>query len=191
MIMLIVAGFAVLLVIIGCVAYVITLYNSLVQVKRNVDQAWANIDVLLKQRHDEIPKLIDSVKAYMTYEKDLIQSIASLRSRAVNAGGDKERVAAEQQLGAGLERLFAVAENYPDLKANQNFLSLQSRISAIEEQIAHRREFYNDSANINNVRMEQIPDAFLAGMAGLRERSLFEATESERADIDIAQRLGH
>lgn len=98
---------------------------------------------------------------------------------------------AEGQLGATLARLFAVAENYPDLKANQNFLALENRISAIEEQIAHRREFYNHSVNINNVRREQLPDVFLVGFVGMRERALFEATAAERADVDVAARLSH
>jgi len=171
------------------IAYAVTIYNNLVQVKRNVDQAWSNIDVLLKQRHDEIPKLIDVVKGYMAYEKDLLQSVTTLRAQAAQAGEGAARVQAEGQLGASLGRLFALAENYPDLKANQSFLSLQTRISAIEEQIAHRREFYNDSTNINNVRREQLPDMFLVGLVGIRERSLFEATADERADVNIAARL--
>ncbi len=181
-----------LIVVLGAVAlvaYGVTIYNNLVRVKRNVDQAWANIDVLLKQRHDEIPKLIDVVKGYMTHEKELLQNVTALRTQAAKAGEGQARVQAEAQLGATLGRIFAMAENYPDLKANQNFLALQSRISAIEEQIAHRREFYNDSANINNVRREQLPDAFLVGFAGMRERSLFEAAPHERVDVDVAGRL--
>jgi LemA protein len=177
------------LAVVAVVAYAVTIYNNLVRVKRNVDQAWANIDVLLKQRHDEIPKLIDTVKGYMTYEKDLLQNVTALRTRAAQAGEGQARVQAEAQLGATLGRIFAVAENYPDLKANQNFLTLQNRISAIEEQIAHRREFYNDSANINNVRREQLPDMFLVGFVGIRERSLFEAAPDERLDVDVAGRL--
>ena len=186
---LVVFFFVILLAAIALVAYAATIYNNLVRVKRSVDQAWANIDVLLKQRHDEIPKLIDAVRGYMTYEKELLQSVTSLRTQAAQAGEGQARVQAEGQLGATLGRLFAVAENYPDLKANQNFLALQNRISAIEEQIAHRREFYNDSANINNVRREQMPDAFLAGFVGMCERSLFEAAPDERLDVDVAGRL--
>jgi LemA protein len=181
----------VVLAAVAAIAYAVTIYNNLVSVKRNVDQAWANIDVLLKQRHDEIPKLIDVVKGYMTYEKDLLHSVTALRAQAAQAGEGPARVQAEGQLGTTLGRLFAVAENYPDLKANQNFLALQNRISAIEEQIAHRREFYNDSANINNIRREQLPEVFLVGLAGIRERSLFEAAADERADIDVAARLAH
>lgn len=130
--------FVLLLALIGFVIYGVILYNNLLQVKHNVDQAWANIDVLLKQRHDEIPKLIDTVKASMAYEKDLLDKITTLRSHATQGGEDRARLQAEQQLSGALGRLFAVAENYPDLKANQNFLALQSRIRALEEQIAHR-----------------------------------------------------
>ena len=179
------------IVVVAVLAYGVTIYNNLIRVKRNVDQAWSNIDVLLKQRHDEIPKLIDVVKGYMSHERELIQSVTTLRTQAAQAGEGPARVQAEGQLGASLGRLFAVAENYPDLKANQNFLALQNRISAIEEQIAHRREFYNDSANINNVRREQLPDVFLVGIVGMRERSLFEATAAERADVDVAARLSN
>jgi len=169
--------------------YGLVLYNSLVQVKHNVDQAFANIDVLLKQRRDELAKLIDSVRSYMVYERDLLERITTLRAKAGGAGTEAERLQAEGQLSAGLARLFAVAENYPDLKANQNFLQLQQRISALEEQIAHRREFYNEAVNINNVRMEQAPDRLLAGMAGLVRRALFEASAQEREDVVIGQAL--
>jgi LemA protein len=174
-----------LLVGVALIIYGIILYNSLVQAKHNVDQAFANIDVLLKQRRDELPKLIDTVRGYMMHERDLLERLTELRARATGAATEGERLQAEGQLSAGLGRLFAVAENYPDLKANQNFLKLQERISAIEEQIAHRREFYNEAVNINNVRMEQVPDRFLAGMAGLIRRALFEATPEDRADIVI------
>jgi LemA protein len=180
----------VLLIAIGLGLYGVVLYNGLIQVKHGVDQAFANIDVLLKQRRDELPKLIDSVRSYMVYERDLLDRITQLRVKTGAAStGEAERLQAEGQLSAGLSRLFAVAENYPDLKANQNFMQLQGRISALEEQIAHRREFYNEAVNINNVRMEQLPGSLLAGAAGLRRRALFEASAVERADVVIGQAL--
>jgi LemA protein len=180
----------IVLLAVGVIAvYGITLYNRLIQVKHNVDQAWSNIDVLLKQRHDELPKLLVTVKSYMVYEKDLMERLTQLRARTGTGATDPATLQAEGALSAGLGRLFAVAENYPDLKANQNFLQLQQRMSAIEEQIAHRREFYNESVNINNVRMEQFPDSMLTGMAGLARRSLFEATPQEKADVAIGDRL--
>ncbi len=165
------------------------LYNSLIQVRHGVDQAWANIDVLLKQRHDELPKLLDTVRAYMVYERDLLDRITALRTQAAHADQPRDRLQAEGQLSAGLGRLFAVAEGYPELKASQTFLQLQARISALEEQIAHRREFYNDAVNINNVRMEQVPDRLLAGLAGMTRRALFEVSAADRADVVIGDSL--
>ena len=173
----------------GLVFYGVLLYNGLVQVKHNVDQATANIDVLLKQRRDELPKLVDAVRSYMVYERDLLERITRLRTEAASAPGEAQRLHAEGQLSAGLGRLFAVAENYPELKANQNFMQLQARVSALEEQIAHRREFYNEAVNINNVRMEQVPGSLLAGPAGLQRRALFEATAEERADVSVSEGL--
>lgn len=178
-----------LLVGLGLAMYGVVLYNGLVQVKHNVDQAFANIDVLLKQRRDELPKLVDSVRGYLVHERELLERITTLRVKAGGAVTEAERLQAEGQLSAGLTRLFAVAENYPQLKANQNFLQLQQRISALEEQIAHRREFYNEAVNINNVRMEQMPGALLAPTAGLQRRALFEASAPDRADVDIGQAL--
>ncbi len=174
----------------AAVAYFIMLYNSLVQVKNNVDQAWSNIDVLLKQRADELGKLIDSVKAYLGYERDLLTRLTTLRTQVTRGGGpDERRLAAERELGKGLGQLFAVAENYPDLKSSTNFLELQHRITGLEEQIAHRREFYNDAVNINNVRTEQFPDRLLVQAAGLQRRPLFQVSEEDRADVDVDARL--
>ncbi len=181
--------FVLLLVVIGIAAYAASIYNSLVQVKHNVDQAWSNIDVLLKQRTDELGKLIDAVKGYLGYERDLLTRLTTLRSQVGRGGPDESRMAAEREIGAGMGRLFALAENYPDLKSSGNFLDLQKRITALEEQIAHRREFYNDAVNINNSRMEQVPDRLLAAAAGLLRRPLFEATAEERADVDVGARL--
>ena len=181
--------FVFLLAVVAFVAYAAMIYNGLVQVKHNVDQAWANIDVLLKQRSDELGKLIDSVKAYLGYERDLLTRLTTLRSQAARAGTDESRLAAEREIGTQLGRLFAVAESYPDLKSSGNFLELQRRITGLEEQIAHRREFYNDAVNINNVRIEQFPGRFLAASAGLKPRPLFEASAGERADVDVGGRL--
>jgi LemA protein len=185
----IVFAFFVLLVAVGFVAYAVTLYNSLVQVRNNVDQAWANIDVLLKQRADELGKLIDAVKAYLGYERDLLLRLTTLRAQVGRGASDETRLQAERELGAGMGRLLAVAESYPELKSSTNFLELQRRITGLEEQISHRREFYNDAVNINNVRMEQFPDQLLASTAGLQRRPLFEASADERADVDVGFRL--
>jgi LemA protein len=181
--------FVLVLVAAGVIAYAATLYNSLVQVKNNVDQAWSNIDVLLKQRADELGKLLDAVKGYLGYERDLLTRLTALRTEVGRGGTDERRLAAERELGAGVGRLLAVAENYPDLKSSGNFIELQRRITALEEQIAHRREFYNDAVNINNTRMEQVPDRLLVGFAGLKPRPLFQASAEDRADVNVGERL--
>jgi len=181
--------FALILILIGIAAYGVSLYNGLVSVKHQVDQAWSNIDVLLRQRHDELPKLIDSVKGYVAHERELLQQVTSLRSRVGTALPDAQRLAAEDELSRGVARLLAVAESYPQLRASEVFVDLQRRIAALEEQIAHRREYYNAAVNINNVRMEQFPDMLLAALAGLQRRPLFEATEQEKADVDVGARL--
>jgi len=181
---------AIVLVGIALVAQGVSIYNGLVQVKHQVDQAWANIDVLLKQRHDELPKLIDALKGYVSHERGLLESVTAMRTRATATQTGSERVAAEEALSQGVSRLLVVAESYPQLRASEVFMDLQQRISALEEQIAHRREFYNAAVNINNVRMEQFPDMLLTSLAQLVRRPLFETTDAERADVDIAARLG-
>lgn len=189
MIWVILTVFAVLLLAAAGVAYGVTLFNALVSVKHQVDQAWSNIDVLLKQRHDELPKLIDVVKSHAGYERALVEKVTALRARTGSGGPDAERLAAEDQLSRGIGRLLAIAEAYPDLKASASYVDLQRRISGLEEQIAHRREYYNAAVNLNNVRMEQFPDALLVGPAGLTRRALFEAGGEERADLNVGALL--
>jgi LemA protein len=171
------------------VVQAVAMYNGLVQVKHQVDQAWANIDVLLKQRHDELPKLVDAVRGYMTHERGLIEDVTALRVKAQATGSPQARVAAEEALSQGVSKLMLVAENYPALRASEAFIDLQHRVSALEEQIAHRREFYNDAVNINNVRLEEFPDLLLTGRAGLTHKPLFEAQAGERTDVDIGAAL--
>jgi LemA protein len=180
---------ALILLLVGAVSYGVMLYNGLIQVRHQVDQAWSNIDVLLKQRHDELPKLIDALKGYVAHEQGLIERVTAMRTRAQSTPEGTERVAAEDALSQGVSRLLMVAEGYPQLRASTVFVGLQQRISALEEQIAHRREFYNDAVNLNNVRMEHFPDSLLAGSAGLVRRPLFEGTAVERMDVDVGARL--
>jgi LemA protein len=177
------------LVAIAIAAQAVALYNALVQVKHQVDQAWSNIDVLLKQRHDELPKLVDAVKGYLTHERGLIEDVTAMRVRAQASGSGQERVAAEDALSQGVSKLLLVAENYPALRASEVFIDLQRQIATLEERIAHRREFYNAAVNINNVRLEQFPDLLLTGMAGLARKPLFEAQAAERTDVDIGAAL--
>jgi LemA protein len=172
------------------VVYATMVYNSLVQVKHNVSKAWANIDVLLKQRHDEIPKLVEVCKQYRHFEQDTLQKVIEARSRVFAASQSQNVPAlgqAETTLRASLGNLFAVAEAYPDLKTNEQFLNLQTRISALENAIADRREFYNESVNINNVRIEQFPDAIVANMFYFPPRQLLEFQDAEKADVNVKQ----
>lgn len=179
----------VLLLLLAAAAYGVTLYNSLIGVKHQVDQAWSNIDVLLKQRHDELPKLIDVVRGSAAYERELLDRLTGLRAQAGRGAPDERRLAAEDALSRGIGRLLATAEAYPELKATAGYLELQRRISGLEEQIAHRREYYNAAVNTNNVCMEQFPDVLLVGVAGLAVRPLFEAHGGERADVDVGALL--
>jgi LemA protein len=164
------------------------LYNNLVRLKHNVSRAWSNIDVLLKQRHDELPKLVETCKQYMKFEADVLEKVTQARAsvaRAREAGDVGALGAAETQMRIGLGNLFAVAENYPELRANDNFQHLQTRISQLEAQIADRREFYNDSVNANNVRIEQVPDAFIARLFNFGPRKLLEFDDAELKDVSV------
>lgn len=172
-------------VVVGVAGYLIGLYNSLIVVRQNIDKAWANIDVLLKQRHDELPKLIETCKGYMRHEQGVLEGIAKARTAFMSAPSIPEKTVAENELTRGLRQLFAVAESYPDLKANQNFLQLQGRISALENSIADRREFFNESVNVYNIRIRQFPDLFVAGMLGYGPRPLLEAPEADRQDVQV------
>ena len=170
--------------------YAVTLYNNLVSLKHNVDKAWSNIDVLLKQRHDELPKLVETCKQYMQYEQDTLEKVMQARSAVSSARqqGDVGALGpAETQLRMGLGNLFALAEAYPDLKANDNFQHLQSRISGLENAIADRREFYNESVNTNNIRIEQFPDVIIARKMGFVKKQLLEFSEEEKKDVDMKE----
>jgi len=167
------------------IGYFISIYNSLIRLKNNIKKAWSNIDVLLKQRHDELTKLLKTVKGYMEYEKDVLTRVTEARTAFLNAKGVADQARADNMMAGALKSLFAVAENYPELKANQSFIQFQSRISEIENQIADRREFYNDSVNTFNIRIEQIPHVFIARMLGYTPRELFKVAEADRADVEI------
>ncbi|MFO1435401.1 MAG: LemA family protein [Gammaproteobacteria bacterium] len=180
--------FVLLAIIVVAVIYGVSLYNGLISVKHNVDKAWSNIDVLLKQRHDELPKLVETCKQYMKYEQETLDKVIRARQSVAAAQGSGDIKAlgqAEGALRAGLGQLFALAESYPDLKANENFKHLQARISELENAIADRREFYNESVNINNVRIEQFPAVLLAGMAGAHPRDLLQFDAAEKADVSV------
>jgi len=168
--------------------YAVMVYNSLVTVKHNVSKAWANVEVLLKQRHDEIPKLVEVCKQYRQFEQDTLSRVIEARSRVFNASQSQnmgELGKAETQLRGSLASLYAVAEAYPELKTNEQFMNLQARITSLENAIADRREFYNETVNINNVRIEQFPDGIIAGMFDFPPRHLLEFGSEEKSDVDV------
>ena len=171
---------------VGTLLYVVGMYNGLIRLKHAIERSWSNIDVLLKQRHDELPKLVDTVKGYMAHEKEVLTRVTEARAAVQSARSVDEKGKADQELRGALGRLFAVAESYPQLKADSSFQQLQQRISEIEDQIADRREFFNHSVNSFNVRIEQFPDVFLANMMGLKARELFEASAEDRRDVKIS-----
>lgn len=179
-------GFVVILILIIFVGLFIGVYNSLIRLKNNIEKAWSNIDVLLKQRSDELPKLIDTVKGYVKHEKSLLENLTKARTSIINANSVSEKASASNVLSGALKSLFAVTENYPDLKSNQNFLELQHRITHIENMIADRREFYNDSVNTYNIRIEQIPYVFIATFLKYRSKDLFKATNDEKMDVNMS-----
>ncbi len=189
-----ISSFISLGIIAGLLVYAITIYNHLVTLKHNVSKSWANIDVLLKQRHDELPKLIEVCKQYMGYEKDTMERVIKARS-AVAAAREKTDInalgAAESQLRMGLGNLFALAESYPDLKADQSFQHLQSRITGLENSIADRREFYNEAVNNNNVRIEQFPDVIIARFFKFKEAELLEFSDEEKEDVNVKALFNH
>lgn len=177
-------------VLVVVVIYFVMIYNQLVQIKHNVSKSWANIDVILKQRHDELPKLVETCKQYMQYEQETLERVMRARASVSNARENQDIPAlgqAEGELRGVLGRLFALAEAYPDLKANQTFLHLQERISGLENAIADRREFYNESVNVNNVRIEQFPDSVVAGMFSFKSFELLKFATEETSDVDVKQ----
>jgi LemA protein len=180
------------MVVIGVVVvitlYAIIIYNNLVGLKHAVSQAWSNIDVLLKQRHEELPKLVETCKAYMKHERETLEQVMRARAAVANAreAGDVGGLGqAEGILRLGLGNLFAVAEAYPDLKANESFQHLQTRITGLENAIADRREFYNASVNANNVRIEQFPDVIVARLLSFKPAQLLEFDAQELTDVNV------
>lgn len=173
--------------------YLVRIYNGLVALRENVRKAWANIDVLLTQRHDELTKLVETCKRYMAYEQETLERVMQARAAVLKAqdSGDVAALgAAEGQLRQGLGKLFALAENYPDLKADQGFAHLRRRISELEESIADRREFYNEAVNLNNIRGQTFPDLVVARMFDFKAASLLEFSAEQKRDVDVGKLFG-
>jgi LemA protein len=182
-----------LALLIAAAVYFVRIYNGLIALRENVRKAWANIDVLLTQRHDELPKLVETCKRYMQYEQDTLERVMQARSAVFKAQGRGDVAAvgvAENQLRAGLGHLFAVAENYPELKADNGFRHLQTRITELEESIADRRELYNESVNLNNIRIQTFPDLIVARLFDFKPAQLLEFSAEQKRDVDLGKLFG-
>jgi LemA protein len=158
------------------------IYNGLVKRRNQVNNSWSQIDVQLKRRHDLIPNLVEAVKGYMEFEKATLTQVINARAAAVSAApqGPQAQAQAENMLTGALRQLFAVVENYPDLKANQNVMSLQEELTSTENKISFARQFYNDSVMTYNVRIQQFPSNLIAGMFNFTERQFFQAEETDK-----------
>ncbi|MEL6366160.1 MAG: LemA family protein [Pseudomonadota bacterium] len=179
-----------LLIVVGGLAVVgvifVLVYNRIVALNERADQAFADVDVQLKQRHDLVPNLVETVKGYAAHEKETLDAVISARNSAVAANGPAAQGEAEGVLGAALGRLFALAEAYPDLKANTNFLELQRELSDIENKLAAARRFFNNAIQEFNTSVQQIPGVFVARLGGFSQREFFEIPEAARATVEAA-----
>ena len=167
------------------VGYFFLIYNGLVSLKENIQKSWANIDVLLKQRYDELPKLISVCESSAEFEKGILDRLMQAREKYFFADSVNKKAEASGQISSALQGLFALAENYPDLKTNQHFMQLQTRISHLEDSLSDRREFYNDSVNNYNIRIQQIPDLLVANMMNYDREDLFHVPEAQKQDLNI------
>jgi LemA protein len=180
-------GGAVCLVLVLLLVWGLSAYNKLVRQRNQVDAAWAQIDVQLKRRYDLIPNLVETVKGYAAHERGTLDAVIQARNSAVNAAGQAPaaRAQAENALTQTLGRLFALAEAYPNLKANQNFLGLQNELSNTEDKIAYARQFYNSAVQTYNTSTQSIPTNIIAGVGGFRARDLFQAMGDERGPVQV------
>ncbi|HWU69599.1 MAG TPA: LemA family protein [Stenotrophobium sp.] len=183
-----ISAFIWLAVIAGLLLYTIVIYNGLVNLKHGITKAWANIDVLLVQRHDELPKLIETCKQHMQFERETLEKVMRARSAADSArsAGDVKGVGSAQgALRSGLGSIAATVEAYPELRADQSIRQLLGRITGLENAISDRREFYNEAVNVNNVRIEQFPDVIVARLCGFKPAQLLEFGNDEKQDVDV------
>lgn len=178
-------GIVLLILIVLAVIFVIGMYNSLVQLRVRADSSWSDIDVQLKRRHDLIPNLVETVKGYATHEKGTFENIAKFRSQAMQATSPVEKAAAENQLTGALKSLFAVAENYPELKASEQFTQLQGALSQTEDSIQNSRRYYNAVVRDLNTKIQSFPTNVLAGMFGFQQKQFFETAEADREPVAV------
>ena len=177
--------FILVLILFSLISWFLTVYNGLIQVKENIKKSWANIDVLLMQRSDEIPKLVKVLKSFVKHEKKIFDSIMEARSFYLGASSVPEKADADSEISSALKSIFALSEAYPELRSNDNFLKLQDRISGLENDIADRRELYNESVNNYNIRIQSLPDAYIANSMNLAAEEMFKVVEKKKKDVDI------
>ena len=177
--------FVIVLIVIGLVSWFFTVYNGLIHVKENIKKSWANIDVLLMQRSDEIPKLIKVLKSFVKHEKTMFDNVMDARKSYLGANSIDEKADADNQISDALKSVFALSEAYPELRSNENFLNLQDRISGLENEIADRRELYNESVNNYNIRIQSLPDVVIANALGLGPEKMFKVEASKKKDVEI------
>lgn len=160
-------------------------YNKLVTLRGRIDNSWAQIDVQLKRRFDLIPNLVSSVKGYAKHEKETLEEVTASRTKYLSAKTPEEKLGANSELSGALSRLFAVAENYPDLKANTNFLDLQTQLKDTEDKISYSRQFYNDTAMKFNIAIVKVPTSIIAGLFGFKGRPYFKTEGEERENVEV------
>jgi LemA protein len=178
-----------LAVVAGAVIFVISLYNRLVALRQNRNNAFSDIDVQLKQRYDLVPQLVETVKGYAAHEKSVLENVTAARAGVSSGGPSEERLKAEQRLGGALMNLFAVAENYPDLKADGNFQRLMAELSDIENKIAAARRYFNNATNELNTSVQQFPSNIIAGMFGFHLEPFYENSSVERTQLEKAPNI--
>ena len=165
--------------------YVIVTYNGLIKLRNRIQNAWAQIDVQLRRRYDLIPNLVETVKGYAKHERGTLEAVTQARADAINAQGPADQARAENMISGALKSLFAVSEAYPDLKANQNFLSLQEELSGTEGRISYARQYYNDAVLRMNTKIQSFPSNILANMFGFKEHEYFEADDTSRGPVSV------
>jgi LemA protein len=174
-----------LILIVAVIGYLVAVYNGLVKLKVLVEEAWSGIDVQLKRRYDLIPNLVETVKGYAKHEKKLFEKVTELRTSAMKAESPAAKGKAEAELAETLKTVFAVAENYPELKANENFMKLQDELSGIEEEVQGARRYYNGAVRDFNTKLQVFPTNLVAGLLGFKAREFFEAGEEERKAVKV------
>jgi len=177
--------YIVIVVLIIVIIMGVSAYNGLIELEENIKKAFANIDVLLMQRSDELPKLVDTVKAFVSHEKEIFANVLKARETMLSAKTVSEKAEASGGISNALKSVFALSEAYPELGSNENFMKLQGRISDLENSIADRREFYNESVNNYNIRIKTIPDVIIARIINLSAKEMFQVPEEKKEDVKI------